>query len=141
VACEQRRLRYRRRFDQLPVEHEPREVAVERRALVEFTGRCLPGIGRAPARLGDEHRVDGAFVRWVQRHVRRHKAFVLSFKRGSLAELRGTGVHVLCVCPGFTRTEFQEKAASTRAPCGILLDERREVADQAVGALGRIPCS
>ncbi len=34
------------------------------------------------------------------------KAYVLSFSQALEAELRGSGVHVLCLCPGTTRTEF-----------------------------------
>jgi short-subunit dehydrogenase len=32
------------------------------------------------------------------------KAFVLAFGEGLAAELRGTGVHVVTICPGFTKT-------------------------------------
>ena len=38
------------------------------------------------------------------------KAFVLSFTEAIAVELRDSGVRVLCVCPGVTRTEFQERA-------------------------------
>ena len=38
------------------------------------------------------------------------KAFVNSFTEALHEELRGTGVHVQVLCPGFTRTEFQDRA-------------------------------
>jgi len=38
------------------------------------------------------------------------KAFVLSFTEAVHEELKPQGVHVTCVCPGFTVTEFQERA-------------------------------
>src|SRR2546428_12441923 len=66
------------------------------------------------------------------------KAFVLSFSEAIAAELRGTGVQVLCVCPGFTRTEFQEKAhIDASAVPGFFWMSAEDVADQAVRAVGR----
>lgn len=38
------------------------------------------------------------------------KAYVLSFSRALGRELKGRGVHVLCVCPGWIRTEFFNRA-------------------------------
>jgi short-subunit dehydrogenase len=44
------------------------------------------------------------------------KAFVFSFSVAFEEELRGTGVTVTTFCPGFTRTEFHERARMIRAP-------------------------
>ena len=38
------------------------------------------------------------------------KAYVLSFSRALGRELRPRGVHVMCVCPGWVRTEFMDHA-------------------------------
>lgn len=38
------------------------------------------------------------------------KAYVLSFSRALGRELRRRGIQVLCVCPGWIKTEFQAKA-------------------------------
>jgi short-subunit dehydrogenase len=68
------------------------------------------------------------------------KAFVLSFTEAIAAEMRGTGVEVLCVCPGFTRTEFQDKAAvDVHGVPNFAWMSADEVADQAVRAVGRGP--
>ena len=38
------------------------------------------------------------------------KSYVLSFSRALGRELRSDGVHVMCVCPGWIKTEFQQVA-------------------------------
>lgn len=38
------------------------------------------------------------------------KSYVLSFSRALGRELRPDGVHVMCVCPGWIKTEFQQVA-------------------------------
>jgi uncharacterized protein len=64
------------------------------------------------------------------------KAFVSSFTQSVHEELRGTGVKITVVCPGFTRTEFQERAGidSSKVP-GFLWQSAEEVAAGALDAL------
>jgi hypothetical protein len=43
------------------------------------------------------------------------KAFVTSLTEGLHEEVRGTGVHVTALCPGLTRTEFQQVSSTARS--------------------------
>ena len=121
------------------MEHELEEVRLNVEALVEFTGRCLPGM--VARRRGSVMNIASMAAFGPMAYSATYgatKAFVLSFSEAIAAELRGTGVQVLCVCPGFTRTEFQEKAhIDASAVPGFFWMSAEEVADQAVGALGR----
>ena len=42
------------------------------------------------------------------------KSYVLNFSRSLGRELRERGIHVMCVCPGWVRTEFQQVAEHDR---------------------------
>src|SRR5918992_6331954 len=66
------------------------------------------------------------------------KAFVQSLSEAVHAELGGTGVTVTCLCPGFTRTEFDSNAdAADKASFipGPLWMEPHEVARAGVDAM------
>ena len=57
------------------------------------------------------------------------KAFVTSFTEAVHEELKGTGVSVTVLCPGFTHTEFQERANVPAASVpGFMWQEAPEVA-------------
>ena len=100
------------RFADLPVERELEEVRLNVETLVELTGRCLPGmLKRGRGVVMNIASVGGFAPGPYMATYAATKAFVLSFTEAIAAEMRGTGVEVLCVCPGFTRTEFQDKAA------------------------------
>jgi hypothetical protein len=66
------------------------------------------------------------------------KAFVNSFTEALHEELRGTGVRVQALCPGFTRTEFQERAGidASRVPSFAWMDPA-PVVEESLAALRR----
>lgn len=129
------------RFDQLPLGKELEEVQLNVAALVELTGRFVPGmVARTRGAIINVASV-GAFAPspYMATYCAT-KAFILSFTEAIAAELRDTGVKVLCVCPGFTRTAFQDVAAvDASAVPSFAWMSPDDVADQAVRGVGRGP--
>ena len=127
------------RFHQMPIDRELEEIRLNVMALVELTGRFLPGM--VARKRGAVINVASLAAFTPGPYMATYcatKAFVLSFTEALAAEVNGTGVHVLVVCPGFTRTEFQAKA---EVDVGGVPDfawmSAEEVADQAVRAVGQ----
>ena len=129
------------RFDRLPVEREVEEIRLNVEALVELCGRCIPGmVARRSGAVMNVASLGGFAPGPYMSTYAATKAFVLSFTEGIAAELRGTGVQVLCVCPGFTRTEFQERAeVDVSGIPSFAWMSAEQVADQAVRAIGHGP--
>ncbi len=66
------------------------------------------------------------------------KAFVTSFTEAVHEEMKGTGVSVSVLCPGFTRTEFQERANAPASDVpGFMWQNAPEVAAAGLDGLAK----
>jgi len=66
------------------------------------------------------------------------KAFVTSFSEAVHEEMKGTGVSVTVLCPGFTHTEFQVRAnAPASGVPGLMWQEAPEVARAGLDGLAK----
>src|SRR5262245_8342789 len=128
-------------FHALPLERALEEIALNVEALVELTGRLVPAMVQRRQGVVMNVASIGAYTPSPQMATyTATKAFVLSFSEAIAVELADTGVRVLCVCPGITRTEFQERAnVETGHVPWFLQQSAEEVADEAVQAVGRGP--
>lgn len=98
------------RFAELPVEREVEEIELNVVALVRLTRAVLPGlILRGSGGVINVASVAAFQPGPFEATYCATKAFVNSFSQAVSEEVRGSGVKVLCVCPGFTITEFQAK--------------------------------
>jgi len=127
------------RFDRLPLERELEEIRLNVEALVELTGLCIGGmVERGRGTVINVSSVGGFFPSPFMATYTATKAFVLSFSEAIAAELSGTGVHVLCVCPGFTRTEMADKVdVDASALPAFAWMSPEQVVDEAVESVGR----
>ena len=96
-------------FSDIPLEEQLGIVTLNDRALTAVTAVCLPYMkeGAAVVNLGSNSSWQP--VPYMNVYAA-SKAYVLSFSRGLYRELKPRGIHVLCVCPGWIRTEFFDTA-------------------------------
>ena len=96
-------------FSDIPLEEQLGIVTLNDRALTAVTAVCLPYMkeGSAVVNLGSNSSWQP--VPYMNVYAA-SKAYVLSFSRGLYRELKPRGIHVLCVCPGWIRTEFFDTA-------------------------------
>lgn len=127
------------RFAELPVEEEEREILVNVLALARLTRAALPGmIERGHGGVINVSSIAGHQPLPLWATYSSSKAYVTTFSRAVDAELRGTGVRVLPLMPGFTRTEFHQTARFARDLIpGPVWMTAEAVADSALKALER----
>ncbi len=98
------------RFVERDPEQEEAEIRLNVLAVMRLTRAALPGMVRR--RSGTIINVSSMAALQPTPYNATYgatKAYVNSFTEAIHEELRGTGVQVQALCPGFTRTEFQER--------------------------------
>jgi hypothetical protein len=98
-------------FAGLDLDGETREVALNVTALVRLTHAALGGmLARGRGAVMNISSVSGLQATPGNATYGASKAFVASFGEAVAGELTGTGVTLTTVLPGFTHTEFAERA-------------------------------
>jgi len=99
------------RFVDLDVDGEDREVRCNVLAVVRLTHAAASAmVERGRGGILNVASIAGFQPTPFDATYGATKAFVLSFTQALHEELKGTGVAVSVLCPGFTRTEFQARA-------------------------------
>lgn len=99
------------RFVDLDVAHEVEEVELNVVALLRLSHAALAAMqARGSGAILNVGSVAGYQPDPRSATYGATKAFVLSFTHALRTEARGSGVQVMVVCPGYTHTEFHERA-------------------------------
>jgi short-subunit dehydrogenase len=118
------------------VDDEERMLRVLVRAVLRLTRAALPGM--VERRHGVVINVSSVAGFVPQGTYSAAKAWVTSFTQGLVGDVVGTGVKVLALCPGFTHTEFHQRAGidMSRTKEWLWLDAD-DVVSEAFAALDR----
>ncbi len=128
-------------FRSSPVDDEERQLRVLVRAVLRLTHAALPGM--TERRHGAVINVSSVVAFLPGGTYSACKSWVTAFTEGLAADLAGTGVSVQALCPGFTRTEFHERAGMTMSgPPSWLWLQADDVVSESFAALarGRVLC-
>jgi short-subunit dehydrogenase len=98
-------------FYTLDIEKEEEEIRLNVISLVRLTRAALPNmIAIGKGAIINVSSIAGFIPGPKNVTYNATKAYVNSFTEGIYEELQGTGVRIMALCPGFTRTEFQDRA-------------------------------
>ncbi|GAA3429670.1 SDR family NAD(P)-dependent oxidoreductase [Streptosporangium sandarakinum] len=130
-------------FLDVPVADEVRMLKVHCEAVLRLTLAALPGMReRDRGAVVNVASVAAFFTRGT---YSASKAWVVNFSESTAAELTGTRVRVMALCPGFVRTEFHDRASmdTSGIPGFLWLSADKVVAaamrDLALGARVSVP--
>lgn len=127
------------RFAELELERELEEIRLNVVALVRLTRAALPGmLARGRGGVVNVSSLAGESPGPFTATYSATKAYVTRFSEALHEEVRGSGVTVQALLPGFTKTEFQEVAGVDRASVpGFAWLSAEQVAQASLAALER----
>jgi uncharacterized protein len=99
------------RFYKTDIDKEEEEIRLNVIALVRLTRAALPAmVSIGKGAVLNVSSIAGFVPGPKNATYNATKAYVSSFTEAIYEELHGTGVHAMALCPGFTKTEFQDRA-------------------------------
>ncbi len=124
-------------FPEPNLTHQLELLDVNIRALVELTGRLLPVLRKRGGAVMNIASTAAFQPTPFMATYGASKAFVLHWTLALAAELRGSGVQALAVCPGPTSTQFFRRAGLRQGAVEPGLSMKaEEVVEQSLRALG-----
>jgi short-subunit dehydrogenase len=126
-------------FAESDARREEEEIRLNVLALMRLARAALPGmLARGRGEIVNVSSLAGFYPGPYTATYNATKAYVTSFSESLAGELRGTPLRVQSLCPGFTRTEFQERAGvdTSRIP-GFAWMSAAEVVDASLAGLAR----
>lgn len=96
-------------FAEMDMEEQLGIVDLNVRAMTAMCRLCIPYLGQNSAIINLGSNSSWQPVPYMDVYAA-SKAYVLSFSRGLGVELKDQGIHVMCVCPGWIKTEFFDRA-------------------------------
>lgn len=125
-------------FASLDVDAVEAMVRLNLLAPVRLTSAVLPGmVARGSGGIVNVSSISGEQPIPFVATYSATKAFLTSLSESLHDELRGTGVAVTAVLPGFTRSEFHDRADMGRSIPGLFWIRSEDVAAAALGAVAR----